>query len=76
MSGERPAKAYHVEEVWRTVASFTVYAHNYEDAKRRLRELDPENVETNDLISNAQPTGAVRVRRLPSDDRKETNSNA
>lgn len=46
MSDRKPKKAYFIQQVWRNVASFTVYADNYEDAKRRVRDGDYENVET------------------------------
>jgi hypothetical protein len=62
-------KAYYVCEVWRNVSNLIVHADNAEDAKRRVRDGDTENVETWDLIAHSEPRGFESVRRAPSEDR-------
>jgi hypothetical protein len=66
---DQPRKAYYVNEVWRNVSSLLVYADSAEDAKRRVRVSDVENVIGLDLAASAEPRGFESVRRAPADDR-------
>lgn len=76
MESDRPLKAYTVEEVWRNISSLTVWAESAEDAKRRVRQDDADNIETNELIAHSKPKGFAGVRRCPEMDRQSGASDA
>lgn len=62
---DEPTKAYLVVESWNASWEHVVYAHNYKDAKERVRR--GERSYSNE--GPADPNGISSVRRYPEEDR-------
>lgn len=66
MTAKDPTRAYRFAERWTFERIGIVYARNAEEARDRVRRGEGESIDQ----GPGGPTGGVRVRRSPEDDRQ------